>query len=211
MTTTRLKHTAPINKFARKLIKNRDGVAAIEFALIAPIMIALYLGLAEISLLVIADRNVSHATSVTGDLITQVETIDENEIENVLNATLAVMEISYADASRLSIDILSLEVDVDGDIQEVGYASLGSAFTTKFNAAGVGGTLLNQTSGLVVTRIRYLYQSPSKQFVGTPTLSETFMLKPRKSSTIPFDDGDGDPTIITCTLTGSGYDPRASC
>ncbi len=192
-----------------RVLRNDDGLAAIEFAFIAPIMIALYIGLAEISLLVTADRNVSHAASVTGDLATQVETLDVTEIENIFAATLAVMGTNATQSGRLSIDMRSFEVDASDNIQEVGYASLGSGLTTKFDASGVNATLLNQTSGLVVTRIKYTYHSPSREFVGTPTLSETFMLKPRKSTTIPFVNGAG--STISCSTTGSGNNVGVSC
>ena len=35
---------------------SREGIAAIEFAFVAPIMIVMYLGLAELSLLIAEDR-----------------------------------------------------------------------------------------------------------------------------------------------------------
>lgn len=187
------------NTTIAKALENRDGIAAIEFALIAPVMIALYIGLAEVSLLVTADRNVSHAASVTGDLATQVETLDTTEIENILQATLAVMNTSFTDSANITVDMRSFEVDGSGNKVEVGYAKLGSGLTTKFDATGVNSTLLNETSGLVVTRISYNYNSPSREFVGTPTLAETFMLKPRKSATIPFVNGLS--STMTCSLS----------
>ena len=197
------------NSAVSKTLANREGVAAIEFALIAPIMIALYVGLAEISLLVTADRKVSHATSVTGDLATQVEALDTVEIENILQATIAVLDVNFANASYLTVDMTSYEVDSSGNTQQIGYAKLGSGLTTPFDASGINSTLLNQTSGLVVTRIVYNYRSPSREFVGTPTLSETFMLKPRKSSTIPFSNGSG--STVTCSLSQSNGATRVSC
>lgn len=200
-----------LNKTAiGRCLENRDGIAAIEFALIAPIMIALYIGLAEISLLVTADRNVSHAASVTGDLATQVESLDADEIENVFEATLAVLGTNYTNSGRMTVDMLSLIVDGSGNIQEVGYAKLGSGLGTKFDASGVNANLLNATSGLIVTRISYHYHSPSREFVGTPTLAETFMLKPRKSTSIPF-VGAASSTTVSCTLTGSGNTVGVTC
>ena len=197
---------AKLQILAKRVVNNKDGVAAIEFAFIAPVMIALYLGLAEVSLLISADRNVSHAASVTGDLATQEENLNLNEVEDIFNATLAVLGTSYTDSQRVSFDMISFEVDGSGDTQEVGYAKLGTGFTTKFDSSGVSATLLNQTSGLVVTRIKYEYQSPSNTFVQTPSLSETFMLKPRKSKSIPFDGA-----TITCTVVNSSNGPRANC
>jgi Flp pilus assembly protein TadG len=199
----------PKFKFLKKFTDNNEGVAAIEFAFIAPVMLALYIGLAEVSMLVTADRTVSHATSVTGDLITQIKSADEDDVEDVLNATLAVMGINATKAANLSIDIISFEMDDDGNIEEKGYARLGSGFGSKFNADTVSGNLLNSTSGLVVTRMKYVYHSPSREFVGTPTLKETFMLKPRKSKSVEFKNGGS--STITCTITGTGSHPRAAC
>jgi len=184
---------------------NKDGVAAIEFAFIAPIMIALYIGLAEVSLLISADRRVSHTASVTGDLATQEENLSTSEIEDIFNASLAVLGTNFTDSQRVSIDIRSFEIDDSGDLQEVGYAKLGTGLTDRFDATNTSTTLLNQTSGLVVTRVRYEYYSVSRTYVQTPTLSETFMLKPRKSPTIPFG------TNITCSVVNSGNSVRASC
>jgi len=184
---------------------NKDGVAAIEFAFIAPAMIALYIGLAEVSLLISADRSVSHTASVTGDLATQEENLSTNEIEDIFNASLAVLGTNFTDSQRVSIDIRSFEIDASGNLQEVGYAKLGTGLTDKYDASQTSTTLLNQTSGLVVTRVKYEYYSPSRTYVQTPTLSETFMLKPRKSPTIPFG------TNITCSVINSGNGVRASC
>jgi len=195
-----------LKTLVKRVIKNKDGVAAIEFAFVAPVMIALYIGLAEVSLLISADRNVSHAASVTGDLATQEENLNQSEVEDIFNATLAVLGTNYANSQRVSIDMISFEVDSSGNAQEVGYAKLGTGFTTKFDPAGTSTTLLNQTSGLVVTRIKYEYHSPSRTYVKTPTLSETFMLKPRKSKSISFGGA-----AINCTVVNSANGPRADC
>ncbi|HHL42625.1 MAG TPA: pilus assembly protein [Hellea balneolensis] len=192
-----------------RIFANKDGVAAIEFAIIAPIMIALYMGLAEVSLLVTADRRVSHASSVVGDLATQIESLDEDDIEDIYNAAFAVLGIRQADASRVSIDLISFEKENDGTINEVGYAKIGTGWGTKYDPSGVSATLLNPLSGLVVARVKYVYHSPSRQFVGSPTLKETFMLKPRKSASVPFENG-GSHTV-NCTLTSRNGNPRASC
>ena len=197
---------ANLKTLVKRVIKDKDGVAAIEFAFVAPMMIALYIGLAEVSLLISADRNVSHATSVAGDLATQEASLNEDDVEDIFNAALAVLGTSYTNSQRVSIDMISFEVDAAGITQEVGYAKLGTGFSAKFDPAGTSTTLLNETSGLVVTRIIYEYHSPSRTYVQTPSLSETFMLKPRKSKSISFGG-----TAITCTVINSSNGPRANC
>ena len=198
--------------FCTRFLKDKKGTAAIEFAFVAPVMIVTYFGLAEVSMLISTDRNISHATSVTADLSTQNQSLNGNDIEDIFNAAFAVMNLTYTQSSAVTIDIVSFEVDGGGAVTEVGYAKLGAGFPSHYvMPMNFSTSLLNQTSGLLVTRIEYNYSSPSglSTYVQTPTLSETFMLKPRKSVSIPFSNGGG--SAMTCTLTNVGGKPRASC
>ncbi|MDB5561662.1 MAG: hypothetical protein JWN11_1080 [Hyphomicrobiales bacterium] len=55
----------------RKFVQARDAVAAIEFALVVPILITLYLGSIELSQLITVDRRVQTANGTVGDLVSQ--------------------------------------------------------------------------------------------------------------------------------------------
>lgn len=207
-----LKNPRLLNRFS----KDNKGTAAIEFAFIAPVMIVTYFGLASVSLLVSADRDVAHATSVTADLFTQSESLDDDDIEDIFNASLAVMGVTPAQAANVTIDVISFEKDGGGNLNEVGYAKIGSGFPSKYvPSPSLSASLLNSTSGLVITRVEYdytaseYYTADLTKVVLSPTLSETFMLKPRKSATIPFSSGGG--STVTCShITVSG-EARASC
>ena len=63
------------------LARDKRGVSAVEFALLAPFMIALYLGCVEISDAVSADRKVSLTSAALANLAAQVTSIrlDRNE------------------------------------------------------------------------------------------------------------------------------------
>ncbi|MAC38359.1 MAG: pilus assembly protein TadE, partial [Oceanicaulis sp.] len=47
------------------------GLSAVEFALIAPVMILLYLGAVDLSLVLSIDRKVTSAASALADLVAQ--------------------------------------------------------------------------------------------------------------------------------------------
>ena len=51
--------------------KDSKGVAAVEFALIAPILLLLFIGTIEISLMIAVDRKISRTSSSIADLIAQ--------------------------------------------------------------------------------------------------------------------------------------------
>lgn len=47
-----------------KAIRNQNGSVAVEFALVAPLLIVLFLGIAEFSLVLYAQQLVTHATNI---------------------------------------------------------------------------------------------------------------------------------------------------
>ena len=74
------------SRFAR----DRRGVSAVEFALIAPIMIGLYFGCVEVSDAVAVDRKVSLTAAALANLSAQVTTISSNDMTTILRASGAI-------------------------------------------------------------------------------------------------------------------------
>jgi Flp pilus assembly protein TadG len=205
--------TAEIKRVAAlpaHFLRDRKGVAAIEFALIAPIMIAFYFGLSEISMGISTDRQVTHATSVAGDLATQVTSMDRADIEDVMTATVAVMGVRSSNRSDITIELNSYQKNADNSIERVGYARVGPQISAggsaSFDPSTLGANMLNASSGVVVARVNYKYKPATLAFMKNTTLAETFLLKPRKSLSVPFDEGG--TTDFTCSVNA---DLSVSC
>jgi Flp pilus assembly protein TadG len=78
-----------LGKFARET----RGVAAIEFALIVPFVILVYLGMFDITSLITVNRKVTYSTSVIADLVTQNNTnVLRNQLTDYYNAAEMVMD-----------------------------------------------------------------------------------------------------------------------
>lgn len=76
-----------------KFSKARDGVAAIEFALLLPIMAAMLIGAVEMSQAVTVDRRVSQMASATADLVARADkNITCAELKDILNASSWIMK-----------------------------------------------------------------------------------------------------------------------
>jgi len=203
---SRLTKSAASPSFGLRILPKRyrneeDGIAAIEFAIIAPVMIFMYFGLAEVASAISVDRNISHGTNVAGDLATQQPELMDGEIEEVLSATLRVMGIS--DISNVSLDMESFTLPTAGGAPESQgrirlNASAGNF--SNFNASNLDPKLLNTKSGVVVTRVSYEY-SPLKlrHLKDEFEMSETFLLKPRRSTSVQLQDGPG--SLVDCTAT----------
>jgi Flp pilus assembly pilin Flp len=58
-------------QFLAKLQQRQDGVAAVEFALITPLLVMLFFGAVEMSNLLIADSRLRNVAGSLSDLITQ--------------------------------------------------------------------------------------------------------------------------------------------
>ena len=197
--------TAPfsaLKKLTRRYKSDHQGVAAIEFVFVAPVMIFMYFGLAEISSAIIADRQISHATNVAGDLATQVATIDAAQMSEIMTATTLVMGIPSNKIGDVKLEIASFSRDVNDNIVPLGKASLNAPITTPFDADGLDDLILSNNSGVVVARVEYDYEPLKlRYFDSNFTLSETFLLKPRTAANVVFDNGAGT-TDFTCTTNG---------
>lgn len=188
-------------RLSRRFREDEDGIAAIEFAIIAPIMIGMYFGLAEIASAISVDRRISHGTNVAGDLATQQPELQDGYIEEVVSAALRVMDIS--DINKVSIDMESFILPAAGQPPEsrgrIRVNSSAGNFTN-FDASTLDSKILNENSGVVVTRVSYKYTPLQLRYFDSEiTLDETFLLKPRRSEAVQIQDGNG--SLIDCTAT----------
>ena len=186
-----------------RLRREDDGSAAIEFAFIAPVMILMYFGLAEIASAISVDRKISHGTNVAGDLITQDAEMDLAEIEEALSAAIRVMTVN--DGGKVTVEMRSYTMDSDDKIRSEGIVQLNKGANTlpAFDPSTLDDKLLSDKSGIVVTRVAYTYTPLKLKFFDSDImLKETFMLKPRRSDSVTL--GDNRRQTITCTGTGYG-------
>jgi Flp pilus assembly protein TadG len=79
-------------RMAAALVKDRRGVAAIEFAMIVPIMLVLFFGTVEFSSGVAVDRKVTLIARTLSDLTSQsVATVTDGYLQNVFTASISIM------------------------------------------------------------------------------------------------------------------------
>ncbi len=82
-----------IRNQVRRLSLDSKGAAAVEFALIAPLLITLYLGTQEISLALNINKKVGRTSSAVGDLIAQEDTeIAVADLKDIMKVGAATMQ-----------------------------------------------------------------------------------------------------------------------
>lgn len=172
----------------RSFRAEKRGVAAIEFGFIAPFMIALWLGSLELSQAVSADRKVSHASSALADLVTQQTNLTSDEMENIMDATFAIMAPFNTD--NLTIEIAGVEIDEDKATEIIwSEARTGTAAPAATGALTIPDELLIPDSFLVVANLSYKHTpAVSRSIEGSSfQLSDSFYLRPRRSQTITYE------------------------
>ena len=178
-----------ITRFAR----DRRGMSAVEFAFVAPVMVGLYLGCAEISDGVAVDRKVSLTAGALSNLTSQVTTISSGDMTNILDASSAI--VAPYDASKLTLTVSCLKIDGNG----VAKVSWSAARNTTARTTGSvysfstsNAALDVKNSWLILGEVTYAYKpTVGYTITGTLTLSEKMFMAPRISA--PTYNG------VTCT------------
>ena len=86
--------------------RNKDGVAALEFAMILWPMLVLLLGGVEISSLLVVDRKTTAVAASLSDLVAQATTITNNDRDNVFAAGNSL--VAPYDSANLKVVISSV-------------------------------------------------------------------------------------------------------
>jgi len=171
-------------RFLRKLARDRRGVSAVEFALIAPAMIACYFGMAEITQALLAERKAAHAASAIGDLVSQSSSVSSADITDIF--TIASTIMSPYSTTTLKMRVSSLTADSAGT-PKVDW-STGSGLTALSAGATVTGIptgVMTAGQSVVMSEVTYSYDSPVDVMMPNAiTFTRKFYLRPRKSDKV---------------------------
>ena len=179
--------TKPIENLGRHLAqglhsfgRKTDGVAAVEFALIFPLMISLYLGAVELGNGLLVNRKATNVASTAADLVAQVDLMNNADMADVFAASSAIL--APFDASGIVITISSVVTQLDGttaiawsDSHNGTAHSQGEPITLPPGVATPG-------SSVIWAEVDYTYTSTiGKYLTGGVTIEDDFYARPRRS------------------------------
>lgn len=174
----------------RRLRRDKSGVAAIEFAMIVPIMVMLFFGTVEFSQALTVDRRVAQIASTMADLVAQYDTLTYTQVDNI-HVVAKSLILPYSE-SPLKVGVWNLKKT--GTAPPV--ADKGKAYTGAVNRLGQTysetvppGLLDDQAAGVevcvVMSEVEYAFTPTIGQWLTSGvTLTEKFYLKPRKSNCV---------------------------
>jgi hypothetical protein len=177
-----------LKRLARKFARDVRGVAAIEMAIIFPVMIILYIGLVDVTNLLMVNRRVTLTTSTLADLVTQADsTITTADIDGVFESAKAIFEPMPVEGISLNLWAFRME---DGS------PTLQWQYTNGVTCGSApdGGedmeSLMEDGNDIIVGRVCYYQEAilGSLFSVDTFELEDELMLRPRQSTTLDCTD-----------------------
>lgn len=168
--------------------RRKEGVAAVEFALIAPLMVLVLFGIVEVSELLGANRRVESVAASLSDVVARDTIVDQDDIDDLWRAIDHLMfpEASTGVSARItSVVIMSpTQARVGWSEGYGGMAGLaeGALFTLPTN-------MMTPDTSVIVTEVRYNYEPAIKVVLGsTIQMEHTEYRRPRVVDPIAFDD-----------------------
>jgi len=168
------------HRSAKRLRRDERGVSAVEFALIAPVMIVILFGVIEISQLFTADRKVTRTTSTVADLVAQDDIITADEMTDIFTASGAIMQ-PY-DTAGLQMRVSSVVMDDKGKVAVDWSEGSNISPRAPGSVVSVPAGILQTNTSVIMAEVNYNYASTLGTFLSAPLkLGETFYLRPRRA------------------------------
>ncbi|MBX3478748.1 MAG: pilus assembly protein [Brevundimonas sp.] len=170
-----------------RLARDRRGVSAVEFALLAPIMIGFYFGLAEFCQGYMAQKRMGHASAMVADLVAQTDIVTNSQLDDFFEIGGLIMK--PFSASPLSLRVTQVTRD-SNNIAKVSW-SRGKGMTAlkSGNTVTLPNGLIDKGESIIMAEAIYDYDSPVDFLMPSITrFSHTYYLRPRLTEQVTLDD-----------------------
>lgn len=189
---------------AIELCSNRRGVAAVEFAFIAPVLLAMYFVTMEVSQAIETSKKVSRIGSMVADLVTQQQTVVKADLEAIMKIGESTLQPYNRSTPKIIITAIQITDETTPQVKVVWSRKMvnGSYLvdaapdttTTVPAALKIAGTFLIRVESDLAYRPVITWAADSKKSLGLTaafdniSMGETYYLRPRMSQTIPCGD-----------------------
>lgn len=170
-------------RWIARFAKDEGGVSAVEFAMILPLMLTLYLGGVEVSQGVSIDRKVTLAARTVADLVSQVSSIDVTGTKAVLEASTAILAPYPVDKAQVTVSLI--KIDANSNMSISWSETKGGTKRTSVPGGTVPSALIVPNTSLVWGEVTYAYTPVvGYTMTGTLNLKDKIFMRPRLSDTI---------------------------
>jgi Flp pilus assembly protein TadG len=164
-----------------RLGADTGGAAAVEFAVLLPVMLTLYIGGASVTQAISIDRKVTLVSHAVADLTAQATSVTSTDTTNILNAAAAI--IAPYTTTPMSVTITSIKIDANGKATVDWSETLNGTKRSGDVSSLIPAALKIASSCLVWGEAKYLYTPPIGYVItGTLTLTDQNFMRPRQAA-----------------------------
>jgi Flp pilus assembly protein TadG len=186
---SRVCQNRPLSRFWR----DKRAVSAVEFALLLPFMLVLYIGSNEVGQSIAIYRKVAQVAYTMADLVTQVGSVTTSDLSGILDASTAVMMPYSASGAKMVLSALTY----NGSTYKVAWSQARGTGATAWSvgsappaSAAVPTNLVSSGEQIIVGQVTYTYTSVFTSVMtkiwgsNSITMGDIVFLRPRLSTTI---------------------------
>jgi Flp pilus assembly protein TadG len=181
---------------ARKLLRDRRGLAATEFAMLVPLMLVVFVGVSEVGQAISISRKVTITVRTVTDLVTQYSALSTSDMTNLLNAASQV--IAPYPSSNLTITVSEVQTDSKSNATVTWSSAVnGTAYTNGQKVTLPSG--ISQPNVTVIWgQVHYAYTPVlGDKIIGTTNLSDQLYMNPRLCTAIAYGSSVSTSTLTT--------------
>lgn len=186
------------------LAGDRRGVAALEFALVVPLLLSMYFVTMEVAQAIETNKKVSRVGSMVADLITQQQAITKAEVEAIMAIGEATLQPYNRSKPSISVTAIQITDETTPKVKVVwsrklvnGTFSIDAtkdSITTVPTALKIKGSFLIRVKSSLDYKPVITWAAEDKPALGLMAafaniaMAETYHLRPRMSQTVPCSD-----------------------
>jgi Flp pilus assembly protein TadG len=167
----------------RRFRKAKDGLAAVEFALLLPVMITLFFGVVEVSLALTCRADVTNVASTVADLIAQESTVSTSDMTNVFSAANAILYPYSTTPAQMTVTSIVYDTGTNSLTSgKVAWScTRGGTARSPGTTVNLPANLMTANGSVIMSEVNYSYTSPTTKVITGPQLmTNTFYTKPRR-------------------------------
>jgi Flp pilus assembly protein TadG len=174
-----------LSRFWQRLRANRRGIAAMEFAAVAPMIVLVFIGGFQVLDAITVLRKLTDTTVQLANVTSQYVTMGQTDVNAVLAAAATIM--TPYPTTTMSIVLSEITTDSSGNAT----VTWSQAFQTTPLSKGATVTMPpgfdSPSTSYIMVRSTYQYTPPlGGNILGTIPMSKTIVMLPRGSASIPF-------------------------
>ena len=162
----------------RRLAGDERGISAVEFALLAPLMIAFYMGMAEFCQGYMANKRMGHVSAMVADLVSQEATVTTTNVDDIFSIGRLIMKPFPTTTLKQRVSAVTM---TSGRARIVWSRGSGGMLPRAVNSEiTLPADMIVNTQSIIVSEATYNYSSPVKYVMpGVTQFSSIYYLRPR--------------------------------